>query len=188
MGDSLFSINHEVTSIVLKHPLDKISNVKYLEFDVCSGSLPLPSDYFDIFISPATLHLIGLNRYGDKFNPYCLYNLLSELDRVLKRGAHLFVCIPLGPNSIIVNMHWIFEFETILEIFHPFSLVEYFVDEWAGIPGCISPTDASKLNLSVDVSGVERIISSNNRFTQNTNIKNLKIGEYKIIYLHFKKE
>ena len=66
IADAIISLKHEIYSLVLEFPLDTISNVKYIKCDVCANILPLPNNYFDIFISPATLHLIGLGRYHDK--------------------------------------------------------------------------------------------------------------------------
>jgi hypothetical protein len=183
MGDAILSLKHNVTSIVLDDPLDRISKVRYIRHDVFYP-LPFKNRTFDVFISPATLHLVGLGRYGDKLSPNTLFNFLNELRRVLRIGAKVFICIPLGKNVLIFNHHYIFEFDTILKIFKGFELVDYLVDEWAGVPGYISPTDLRALGISILDKNYRHINKS--RFTKNVDISSLKLGEYKIIYLHFR--
>jgi hypothetical protein len=183
MGDAILSLKHNVTSIVLDDPLDRISKVRYIRHDVFYP-LPFKNRTFDVFISPATLHLVGLGRYGDRLSPHTLFNFLNELRRVLRIGAEVFICIPLGKNVLIFNHHYIFEFDTILKIFNGFELVDYLVDEWAGVPGYASPTDLKALGMSISNKNYRHINKS--RFTKNVDVSSLKLGEYKIIYLHFR--
>jgi hypothetical protein len=183
MGDAILSLKHNVTSIVLDEPLDRISKVGYIKHDIFYP-LPFKDRSFDVFISPATLHLVGLGRYGDKLSPHTLFNFLNELRRVLRIGAEVFICIPLGKNVLIFNHHYIFEFDTILKIFKGFELVDYFVDEWAGVPGYTSPIDLKA--LGVNTSNNNYLHVNKNRFTKSVDVSSLKLGEYKIIYLHFR--
>lgn len=186
LGNAIFSLNHEVYSIVLKDPKDKISSVKYFEIDINNPS-PFEENYFDVFISPATLHLVGLGRYGDKLSPKTLFNFLGELRRVMKRGSHLFICVPLGKDALCFNHHFIWSFNTILKLFSEFELVDYLVDEWAGVPGYVSMTDLQKLEgFSPPKIQSSKLLPNSERFSKNTNVENLNIGEYKIIYLHFR--
>jgi hypothetical protein len=185
IGDAILSIKHNVTSIVLEFPLDMMSKVKYIKHDVFYP-LPFPDRFFDIFISPATLHLVGLGRYGDKLDPYTLFNFLNELKRVLRKNADIFICVPLGKNALIFNHHYIFEFDTIVKVFDGFDLVDYFVDEWAGVPGYTAPTDLKALGLNKFKFSENILTSFKNRFTKDVNVSSLNLGEYKIIYLHFK--
>jgi hypothetical protein len=191
LGDAILSTNHNIYSIVLEDPLDKINKINYIKQDIYYP-LPFPNNFFDVFISPATLHLVGLGRYGDKLSPDALFLFLKELKRVLKKEADVFICIPLGKNALIFNYHYIFDFDTILKIFNSFSfkLEEYFIDEFAGVPGFTSNTDAKALNLNINSNAKIRKNTSQfaiyNRFTKDTDCSKLAIGEYKIIYLHFK--
>jgi hypothetical protein len=162
-----------------------MSKVKYIKHDVFYP-LPFPDRFFDIFISPATLHLVGLGRYGDKLDPYTLFNFLNELKRVLRKNADIFICVPLGKNALIFNHHYIFEFDTIVKVFDGFDLVDYFVDEWAGVPGYTAPTDLKALGLNKFKFSENILTSFKNRFTKDVNVSSLNLGEYKIIYLHFK--
>ena len=93
--------------------------------------------------------------------------------------------MPLGKNALMYNYHWIFDFETIVNIFDDWELRDFFIDEWAGFPGITSYFDAKALGISsinLPVVADKQI----ERFSRNYSIENLDIGHYKIIYLHFK--
>lgn len=113
--NAILSINNDVIAVVLKDCKDKISKVRYVIHDV-SYPLPFEDNTFDVFTSPATLHLIGLGRYGDKLDPNALINFVKELDRVMKKKSDLFLCMPLGKNQLIFNLHYIFDFDTLKDI------------------------------------------------------------------------
>lgn len=193
--NAILSLDYEITSIVLKHPRDFISSVKYIVHDV-SNPLPFPDNSFEVFTSPATLHLIGLGRYGDKLNPFCLINFLIQLHRVLKENADVFICLPLGKDCLIFNYHWIFSFNTIKKFFKEshWILEDYFVDNEAGVPGFLSYTDLQRnpddlilINEHLNHKRMN-LLKDQSRFSKDTNVSELNIGEYKIIYLHFKKK
>jgi hypothetical protein len=78
--------------MVLCDPKDKISKVKYIVIyisDLKENNL-FEEKFFDAFLSPATLHLIGLGRYGDKLNPCAIFDFIEFLKKVLKKGG-LFI-------------------------------------------------------------------------------------------------
>lgn len=165
--NAILSIDNEVTSIVLADCKDRISKVKYVIHDV-SDCLSFPDDYFDIFLSPGTLHLVGLGRYGDKLDPNVLPRFIKDLNRVMKKKSDLFLLMPLGKNHLLFNFHYIFDFHTLKDMFYGWTVEEYFVDEFV------------HFNRS-DYKDYKE------RFSRDVNTSNFDVGEYKIIYLHFKR-
>jgi Caenorhabditis protein of unknown function, DUF268. len=125
--NALLSLTNDVTAIVLDHCDDRISKVQYVKHDI-SDPLPFPDNSFDIFTSLGTLQLVGLGRYGDKLNPYVLIDFIAELDRIMKRESHLIFSSSLGPNYLYFNNGWGLEFETTLQLFSKWKLVDYIID------------------------------------------------------------
>ena len=166
--NAILSLNNEVTSVVLADCGDKISKVRYVIHDI-SNKLPFPDNYFDIFTSPGTLHLCGLGRYGDILNPNALVDFIKELDRVMKKeNSHLFLILPLGRNHLLFNLHFIFDFNTIINLFSGWHLEDYFVDEFVHF-------------------GKREEQKPKERFSKNISTNDFKLGEYKIVYLHFRR-
>jgi len=182
LANAILSIEHKVTAIVLVDPKDKLTNVKYVVHDVFYP-LPFPDKSFDVFISPATLHLVGLGRYGDICNPYTLLNFLKELKQVLRNNSYVFVSLPLGKKLLVFNHHYIFDFDTIIKLFEGFELDDFLVDEWGGFPGYTSGTDIKALAQAKITENFKP--SKESRFSKNIDISSLKKGEYKIIFLRF---
>lgn len=184
IANAILSAKHDITSVVLKDPLDKITDIKYVICDVGDGKLPIYDDFFDVLICPATIHLIGLGRYGDKINPYAIPNFISEINRVMKReNSHIFLATTLGENALIFNIYYIFDFHTYLRLFKGWNLIEYFVDEWSGSSGMVSQQDIKSMGLKYGSNKFSFSIPPI-RFSKNVESKK-KIGEYKIIFLHF---
>ena len=169
MLNAINSAGNDVTSIVLKDCEDGISNVKYIIQDAASP-LPFADNYFDVFTSTASLHVMGLNRYGDKLNPNALMELVRELDRVMKRQSNLIISLPLGRNALRFNSHWIFDLPAIEKLFHPWVLNDHLVDHY--------PYD-------FEIAGFKKNYQS--RYTKDTGTAKLKEGDFYIIFLHFKR-
>ena len=188
MGDAIISLRNEVYSMVLCDPKDKISKVKYIVMDISDlkENNLFEENFFDVFLSPATLHLIGLGRYGDKLNPCAIFDFIVFLKKVLKKGGYIYICIPMGKPALIFNRHWIYDFETIKKIFCDFEVVDYFVDEWAGYPGLTSPTDIKAMG-GIYVEDLGRFDIQKERFSKDIDVENLGIGQYKILYLKMRK-
>lgn len=165
MMNAITSATNNVTSLVLADCGDTISNVKYLIHDV-SDDLPFRSDSFDVFTSMASLNLIGLGRYGDKLNPYCLPNLVGELDRVLRPKSMVLVSMCLGPNLLNFNNGWFFEMDTLKKVFHPWPLIDYLVD---------------------NASSPKRSTIGAERFVKDSDTQHTTLGDYRVVFLHFER-
>ncbi|MCX7747186.1 MAG: DUF268 domain-containing protein [Clostridia bacterium] len=164
--NAMLSLNNEVYSLVLTDCEDRISNVKYTFHDV-TKKLPFEDKTFDVFTSAVSLQLIGLARYGDELDPYALINLFKELDRTMKDRADLIFSITFGPNCLVFNNHWIFDIDTLKKLFSGWELIDYLVD-----------------NRYVE--NIEPKPNSE-RFSKDLDIKGLQYGDYKVIFLHFRR-
>jgi SAM-dependent methyltransferase len=165
MMNGMLSSTHDVTSLVLADCGDQISKVTYVRHDV-ANPLPFPESSFDVFTSMVSLPLIGLGRYGDKLDPFCLVRLIAELDRVMKPDSTLLVSMCLGPNILNFNNGWFLDLPTIKRLFSGWTLVDQLVDQWS------SPrrhTDAAP------------------RFTSDTSLANIELGDYRVVFLRFER-
>jgi len=168
VANMILSIKNNVSALVLDKPTDDISHVNWIIKDV-SEKLSFPTDHFDYFISPSTLHLIGQGRYKDKKNPFALVDFLKELNRVMKQGSKMYLLLPLGRDQLLYGFHFIYSFETINKIYFDWEIIDYMVD--------------NEIKF-----GFKDKPLSNNRFDKNTDVSNFKLEQYKIIYLELRKK
>ena len=69
---------------------------------------------------------IGLERYGDPFDPQGDLKAMSELSRVLKQQGQLLFVVPVGHRSRIqYNAHRIYTFKSIIDTFSNLSLEKF---------------------------------------------------------------
>jgi hypothetical protein len=69
---------------------------------------------------------IGLERYGDPFDPEGDLKAIAELKRVLAVDGCLLFVVPLGEKSIIqYNAHRIYTFQQILKYFADMELLNF---------------------------------------------------------------
>lgn len=69
---------------------------------------------------------IGLERYGDAFDPRGDLKAIKELCRVLKIGGQLLFVVPIGERARIqYNAHRIYTYKYILEYFKELELIEF---------------------------------------------------------------
>lgn len=69
---------------------------------------------------------IGLERYGDPFDPEGDLKAIRELKRVLATGGNLLFVVPVGANAIIqYNAHRIYTFRQVLNYFPELKLVSF---------------------------------------------------------------
>ena len=77
-------------------------------------------------VSLSCMHVvehIGLERYGDPFDPQGDLKAMRQLERVLAPQGHLYFVVPMGAKSRIqYNAHRIYEFKQILNSFSSFEL------------------------------------------------------------------
>ena len=120
------SVLNDAYSVNLAAPNDSISNVTYIVADA-SNPLPVPNASFDTFISPVSVNLIGLGRYGDALDASAIPNLISELDRIMKPDAVLYVSVVYGPDRIF-SIIMSFPLLTIKKLFLNWEVENYLID------------------------------------------------------------
>lgn len=162
--NAIMSIHNDVWAITLKNPDDRLSNVNYIVSDVSNG-IPIEDHSIDIFTSLASLHLIGMGRYGDKLNFQALENTVSEINRVLKKDSEIMISIPIGSsNCLLFNSGLVLKLNTWLDIFESWKLEEILIDN----SSCVGEVSAYKNRFSTDLSDLD----------------SLKQGSFKTCFLH----
>jgi hypothetical protein len=156
---------HDVTSLVLADCGDRISAVRYVRHDV-ADPLPFPAASFDVFTSMVSLPLVGLGRYGDRMDPNCLPRFVAELGRVMKADADLLISMCLGPNVLNFNNGWFLDMPTILRVFDGWHVVDHLVD-----------TQSSPRTTPSD----------GERFSKDTSVDGIAPGDYRVVFLHFRR-
>ena len=69
---------------------------------------------------------IGLERYGDPFDPNGDLKAIAELKRVLAVNGHLLFVVPLGANAVIqYNAHRIYTYQQVLNYFSELKLANF---------------------------------------------------------------
>lgn len=90
---------------------------------------------------------VGLERYGDPFNPQGDLQAMSELQRVLAPGGQLLFVVPVGRVArIVYNAHRIYAYSQIKEAFGELDLMSFaYIDDagtyYADVPPSV--TEAS---------------------------------------------
>lgn len=76
--------------------------------------------------SLSCLHVIehvGLGRYGDPLDPLGTIKATKELSRVLKKGGHLYVSLPVGEEITYFNAHRVTDPQKVESMFGSLKLV-----------------------------------------------------------------
>ena len=162
--NALIALDNNLTSLVLMDCEDKISDVKYVIQDV-GKPLKFNNNSFDIFSSSVSLHLVGLARYGDELNPNALIHFIKELDRVMKEKSELIFSISYGKNCLTFNEGWKFDIETLKKLFNKYELIDWLIDNHSS----------------------HTVKDYTDRFTKDLSLEGWEEGEYRVIFLHFKR-
>ena len=89
-------------------------------------ALPFVSNSIESLSCMHVVEHIGLERYGDSFDPQGDLKAMSELIRVLAPGGHLYFVVPLGEVARIqYNAHRIYTYEQVLSKFNTLSLEDF---------------------------------------------------------------
>lgn len=83
--------------------------------------------------SLSCLHVIehiGLGRYGDPIDPLGSVKAALELQRVVSRGASLYLSLPVGRERVCFNAHRVHSPFSVLQMFPQLKLIEFsYVDD-----------------------------------------------------------
>ncbi|MBQ7219478.1 MAG: DUF268 domain-containing protein [Synergistaceae bacterium] len=70
----------------------------------------------------------GLGRYGDPVDPEACFAAMRSMQRVLARGGHLYIAVPVGDESgVAFNAHRIFKPELVAETMSGLRLADFTV-------------------------------------------------------------
>ena len=127
LANGILSTSHSITSLNLLKPYDTISKVQYVQADA-TQKLPFESNSFNTFISPVSLNLIGLGRYGDAIDGDAIPRFIKELTRVISSDGVLYISMVFGKSLISFNNHISFKMSDILELFQNWELLDYLID------------------------------------------------------------
>ncbi len=89
-------------------------------------SLPFADDSIESISCMHVVEHIGLERYGDPFDPKGDLKAISELKRVTSINGDLLFVVPLGSQAIIqYNAHRIYTYDQVLSYFSEFNLINF---------------------------------------------------------------
>lgn len=101
----------------------KLNNLDFIEGDV--KKLPFKNQEIESLSSMCVVEHIGLGRYGDEFDDFGSEKAISELIRVLAKGGHLYISVPIdSENKIYFNAHRAFSRDYLLKLFNELTLEE----------------------------------------------------------------
>jgi ubiquinone/menaquinone biosynthesis C-methylase UbiE len=101
-----------------------LSNLKTEFADITQ--LPFEDDSIESLSSMHVVEHIGLERYGDPFDPRGDIKAINELQRVLKPGGNLLFVVPIGGTMRIqYNAHRIYTYKKIVEYFNKLELISF---------------------------------------------------------------
>lgn len=88
--------------------------------------LPFEDDSVESISCMHVVEHIGLERYGDLFDPQGDLKAMRELSRVVAKGGVLLMVVPIGGQSKIqYNAHRIYRYKDIIEEFSSFDVQEF---------------------------------------------------------------
>jgi hypothetical protein len=97
-------------------------------FHFLAGSilaLPFEDASIESLSSLCVVEHIGLGRYGDDLEPWGSEKAIAELKRVLKKGGHLLISVPVDAVSrIYFNAHRAFTRAHVMDLFKDMTLME----------------------------------------------------------------
>lgn len=88
-------------------------------------ALPFKSDSLPSVSCLHTIEHIGLGRYGDQIDPQGDLKAINELQRVVEKGGHLLIAVPIGRPRLRFNAHRIYSYDQIRSYFSDMDLVEF---------------------------------------------------------------
>jgi SAM-dependent methyltransferase len=101
-----------------------LSNLKTGFADVTK--LPFDDDSIESLSCMHVVEHIGLERYGDPFDPQGDMKAITELQRVLMPGGNLLFVVPVGGQMRIqYNAHRIYTYESIINYFVELKLLQF---------------------------------------------------------------
>lgn len=120
----LLAMKIDVTLIDVRPLSVQIENLKSI-IDDATTLRQLEDESIDSMSALCSLEHFGLGRYGDPVDPEACFKCFENIQRKLRKNAHLYVSVPVGYERVEFNAHRIFYARTIRECFGKLNLIEY---------------------------------------------------------------
>lgn len=85
----------------------------------------IPDGSINSISALCSLEHFGLGRYGDSVDPEACFKAFKAMQRVLGKGGHCYVAVPIGKEHIEFNAHRIFYAQTIIDEFSDCKLIDF---------------------------------------------------------------
>ncbi len=105
-------LNHDIPGVrFIKENATELSSIKTESIESISAL--------------CSLEHFGLGRYGDDIDPDGYLKVLNSIKRVLAKGGHCYIAVPIGKERVEFNAHRVFYPSTITEVLSPLRLIEF---------------------------------------------------------------
>jgi hypothetical protein len=100
-----------------------INNVTFRQLDIMNNENSEFNDYTDSLSCLHTIEHFGLGRYGDRIDLNGYKIGISNLAKILKKHGIFYLSTPIGKEQIFYNANWVFNPNTIIELFIKNNLI-----------------------------------------------------------------
>ncbi len=143
-----------LTMIDIRPLPEKVEGLKFIQADATNLEGIADNSIISLSSLCAPEHF-GLGRYGDPIDPEACFKALKSMQRVLAKGGHLYIAVPVGEQSgVAFNAHRIFKPELVIETLNELTLAEFSVIISSGKhKGCherISLEEFHGMDLGID--------------------------------------
>lgn len=116
-----------VTMIDIRPLPQKIEGLKFIQADATNLDGIADNSLSSLSSLCAPEHF-GLGRYGDPVDPESSFKALKSMQRVLAKGAHFYMAVPIGNRSAVAfNAHRIFQPKLIINTLNELILADFSV-------------------------------------------------------------
>ncbi len=119
----LLAMDIDVTLIDVREFPGKVENLHTIVSDATRLS-QVEDESIESMSALCSLEHFGLGRYGDPIEPEACFLCFEAIQKKLKKGANLYISVPIGKERVEFNAHRIFFAKTIVDCFKQMNLVE----------------------------------------------------------------
>lgn len=120
----LLAADIKVTLIDIREFPSYVENLHTI-IDDATNLKQIKDDSIESMSALCSLEHFGLGRYGDSIDPEACFICFKQIQKKLKKGAHLYISVPIGYERVEFNAHRVFYGSTIIEQFDQLQLVEF---------------------------------------------------------------
>ncbi len=132
------SVFRENIHLIDIRPLDtQIPGVDFIQADATTLG-GVADESIESLSALCSLEHFGLGRYGDPIDPDACFKAFNSIIRVLKKGGHAYISVPIGKEHVEFNAHRIFSPRTVIDSFKHMELVEFSVTKGESIEKDVS--------------------------------------------------